>query len=44
MPMEAARCPQCGAPIGGQSHQTAEGVVSAADIESEFGGGVNFGR
>jgi hypothetical protein len=37
MPMEATRCPQCGAPIGGQSHVPAAGVQSAGDIEREFG-------
>ncbi|KAL8794128.1 MAG: hypothetical protein Q9195_003313 [Heterodermia aff. obscurata] len=37
MPMETSVCPQCGAPVGGQSHQSVEGVVRATDIESQFG-------
>jgi NifU-like protein involved in Fe-S cluster formation len=37
MPMETTRCPQCNAPIGGQSHVPAAGVQSAGDIEREFG-------
>ncbi|KAI9789613.1 MAG: hypothetical protein M1816_005922 [Peltula sp. TS41687] len=38
MPMELARCPQCGASVGGQHHQAAEGVRHAADLERRFGG------
>jgi hypothetical protein len=26
MPMEEASCPECGAPVGGQHHNVAEGV------------------
>jgi hypothetical protein len=37
MPMEAARCPQCDAPIGGRNHQSAAGVQHARDIERDFG-------
>ena len=29
MPMQLARCPECGAPVGGQSHQAVEGVTRA---------------
>lgn len=37
MPMQTSRCPQCGEPVGGQSHQAVAGVVRATDLESEFG-------
>ncbi len=37
MPMQAAACPQCGAPIGGQDHRPAEGVRHARDFEDQFG-------
>jgi hypothetical protein len=37
MPMQTARCPQCDAPVGGQNHAPAAGVVNAEDIEREFG-------
>ena len=37
MPMELARCPACGAGIGGQSHRPTEGVTHAHDIEGRFG-------
>jgi hypothetical protein len=37
MPMQTARCPQCDAPIGGQNHAPAAGVVNAEDIERDFG-------
>ncbi|OQV06998.1 AAA domain-containing protein [Cladophialophora immunda] len=36
MPMERARCPQCGAPVGGQDHTPAEGVRRATDLENRF--------
>ncbi|KAI9709048.1 MAG: hypothetical protein M1820_003494 [Bogoriella megaspora] len=36
MPMELARCPECGAPVGGQSHQAAEGVQQVTDLEQQF--------
>ncbi|KAF5557229.1 NFX1-type zinc finger-containing protein [Fusarium mexicanum] len=34
MPMEVARCPECGAPIGGTSHQPLAGVSRAHDMEN----------
>ncbi|TRX91630.1 hypothetical protein FHL15_007412 [Xylaria flabelliformis] len=34
MPMEQARCPECGAPVGGAHHQAAEGVRHADEIEA----------
>ncbi|KAI1332021.1 hypothetical protein F5Y16DRAFT_358334 [Xylariaceae sp. FL0255] len=34
MPMQAARCPECDAPVGGQHHQAAEGVTRAEGIEA----------
>ncbi|KAF2639194.1 hypothetical protein P280DRAFT_527699 [Massarina eburnea CBS 473.64] len=37
MPMELARCPECGAGVGGQSHRPTEGVTRANDIEERFG-------
>ena len=37
MPMQETKCPQCGAPVGGQSHRAAEGVTHANDLEQEFG-------
>lgn len=37
MPMEATRCPQCNAPVGGQNHRPAEGVQAATDLEQRFG-------
>ncbi|KAM0410358.1 hypothetical protein ACHAPZ_000954 [Fusarium culmorum] len=33
MAMEQATCPECGAPIGGQNHQSVEGVRHATEIE-----------
>ncbi|KAL4865893.1 hypothetical protein BDV12DRAFT_210786 [Aspergillus spectabilis] len=33
MPMEQARCPECGAPIGGQNHTAVEGVTRALEME-----------
>ena len=33
MPMVQARCPECGAPVGGQHHQAVEGVTRATDME-----------
>ncbi|KAE9990199.1 hypothetical protein EG327_001711 [Venturia inaequalis] len=38
MPMQTARCPQCGATIGGQNHAAAEGVSRAADLEEQLRG------
>lgn len=34
MPMEEARCPECGARIGGLDHQAVEGMRHAAEIEN----------
>ncbi|KAI0835276.1 hypothetical protein F5Y06DRAFT_289184 [Hypoxylon sp. FL0890] len=34
MPMQMARCPECGAPVGGANHAPAEGVRLAEDIEN----------
>ncbi|KIW10744.1 hypothetical protein PV08_10043 [Exophiala spinifera] len=34
MPMEEARCPECGAPIGGSHHQAVAGVTRAIEMES----------
>jgi hypothetical protein len=33
MPMEQARCPECGAPIGGQHHTAVAGVTRATNME-----------
>ncbi|KAK5742704.1 hypothetical protein LTS12_024156 [Elasticomyces elasticus] len=33
MPMELARCPECGAKIGGQHHQAVQGVTRAERME-----------
>lgn len=33
MPMEQARCPECGALIGGSNHQAVAGVTRAMDME-----------
>ncbi|KAF2117095.1 putative NF-X1 finger and helicase domain protein [Lophiotrema nucula] len=38
MPMQLARCPQCGAAIGGQDHRPTEGVARADDMERELAG------
>lgn len=32
--MQLARCPECGAPVGGQGHQPVEGVTRATDMEN----------
>ncbi|KAI9791622.1 MAG: hypothetical protein M1816_003708 [Peltula sp. TS41687] len=37
MPMQTSRCPQCNAPVGGQSHQPVEGVRRADDLDEQFG-------
>jgi hypothetical protein len=34
MPMELARCPECGELVGGQSHRPAEGVSRTAEFDS----------
>lgn len=39
MPMQQARCPECGSPVGGRNHEPAEGVSHAHEIE-ELGRGV----
>lgn len=39
MPMQQARCPECGSPVGGESHRPAEGVRHAREIE-ELGRGI----
>jgi hypothetical protein len=31
--MEHARCPECGARIGGEHHQAVEGVTRATEME-----------
>ena len=36
MPMQTSRCPQCGETVGGQSHQPAEGVQHAGDLEEQM--------
>ena len=33
MPMEEARCPECGAPIGGHDHRPVAGVSRAVGME-----------
>lgn len=33
MPMELARCPECGAPVGGLNHQSTAGVTRAEQME-----------
>ncbi|KAJ5602954.1 hypothetical protein N7537_005910 [Penicillium hordei] len=33
MPMQLARCSECGAPIGGHNHQAVEGVSRAEHME-----------
>lgn len=33
MAMQLARCPECGAPVGGEDHQAAEGVRYATEID-----------
>ncbi|KAI4239984.1 MAG: hypothetical protein L6R40_005416 [Gallowayella cf. fulva] len=39
MPMETARCPQCGATVGGTNHVPAAGVTRAVDMDAGFEGG-----
>lgn len=31
--MEMARCPECGAPVGGQGHRAVDGVTRATNME-----------
>lgn len=33
MPMELARYPECGASVGGRSHEAVKGVTRATDME-----------
>ena len=33
MPMEVARCPECGAAIGGQNHTTVASVTRTRNME-----------
>lgn len=33
MPMQLARCPECGAPIGGTNHREVAGVTRAEEME-----------
>ncbi|KAF2856036.1 hypothetical protein T440DRAFT_96542 [Plenodomus tracheiphilus IPT5] len=33
MPMQLARCPECGEPVGGQNHTPTAGVTRAEDVE-----------
>lgn len=33
MPMERARCPECGAPVGGERHEAVAGVTRAIEME-----------
>lgn len=35
--MEVSTCPECGAPVGGQSHRLREGVTHAGDLEEMLG-------
>jgi len=34
MPMELARCPEYGAPVGGQNHLAVDGVTRATNMEA----------
>lgn len=43
MPMEQARCPQCGSPIGGQHHQPAQGVRDLDEVQAAMGN-MDLGR
>lgn len=36
MPMDFARCPECGSGVGGQTDRPKEGVTRAADIEERL--------
>ena len=38
MPMGTARCPQCGAIVGGTNHEPTAGSTRAVDMEAEFAG------
>jgi len=41
MPMEQTRCPECGAPVGGQHHRSVDGVRHAVDME-QLGEGIGM--
>lgn len=43
MPMQVARCPQCGARIGGEGHRAVAGVQRAQDLEMQMEN-LNIGR
>lgn len=43
MAMELARCPECGAPVGGENHRPVEGVQHAHEIE-QLGVGIGAMR
>ncbi|KAF8542899.1 hypothetical protein BDD12DRAFT_823277 [Trichophaea hybrida] len=36
LPRQLARCPECGAPVGGQNYQAAAGVRRAEDMDANF--------
>lgn len=36
MPMELARCPECGAQVGGQNHNPTAGVRRATEFDNQF--------
>ncbi|KAJ3167234.1 hypothetical protein HDU87_001723, partial [Geranomyces variabilis] len=36
MPMQRARCPECGSAVGGQNHRPDDGVRRATEFEREF--------
>lgn len=38
MPMERARCPECGGPVGGRNHETVDGVTRARDLDDALRG------
>ncbi|KAK2813103.1 hypothetical protein FQN50_000780 [Emmonsiellopsis sp. PD_5] len=38
MPMQQARCPECGEGVGGREHRAVEGVRRAEDLEGLMGG------
>ncbi|KAH4209175.1 hypothetical protein HBI81_042970 [Parastagonospora nodorum] len=33
MPMQLAKCPECGSPVGGQNHSAVDGVTRATEME-----------
>ncbi|RPA78403.1 hypothetical protein BJ508DRAFT_228237 [Ascobolus immersus RN42] len=36
MPMQLARCPECGAQVGGQNHTAVDGITRDTEMESAF--------